>query len=54
MLLEELLEIQNQISIDLISTTEVRFIKEQWAIDESAALLRDLTKYELAHETTCP
>lgn len=54
MLLEELLEIQSQVNFELISSIEVRLIKEQWAVDESEALLRDLTKFEPAPETTCP
>jgi DNA sulfur modification protein DndC len=52
MLLEELLEIQKQVGYDLISNTEVRLIKEQWAVDESDALFRDLTNLEVAKEST--
>lgn len=46
MLLDELLEIQNQVGFDLISNTEVRLIREQWAADESDALFRDLANAE--------
>jgi DNA sulfur modification protein DndC len=54
MLLEELLEIQKEVGFELISSTEVRLIKEQWAVDESDALFRDLAKLETAREPTCP
>ena len=53
MLLDELLEIQTQVGFDLISNTEVRLIKEQWAVDESEALFRDLTRLEPRKEPAC-
>jgi hypothetical protein len=53
MLLDELLEIQKQVGFDLISNTEVRLIKEQWAVDESDALFRDLANLEAAKESAC-
>jgi DNA sulfur modification protein DndC len=53
MLLQELLDIQKQVGFDLISNTEVRLIKEQWAVDESDALFRDLAKLEAPEELNC-
>jgi hypothetical protein len=53
MLLDELLEIQAQVSMELISSTEVRLIKQQWAVDQSDALFRDLARQEAAKESTC-
>ena len=53
MLLEELLAIQAEVGFELISSTEVRLIKEQWAVDESDALFRDLARLESAKEPTC-
>jgi DNA sulfur modification protein DndC len=52
-LLAELLEIQGQVGIELISSTEIRLIKEHWAVDESDALLRDLVRPESVKEVTC-
>ena len=53
MLLQELLEIQARVRLDLISNTEVRLIKEQWALDESDAIFRELARVEEAKEPTC-
>jgi DNA sulfur modification protein DndC len=53
MLLQELLDIQARVGFDLISNTEVRLIKEQWALDESDAIFRELAKVEEAREPTC-
>jgi len=53
MLLDELLAIQAQLGLELISTTEVRLIREQWAVDESDALFRDLARLAIPSETTC-
>jgi len=50
MLLEELLAIQEQVGFELISGTEVRLIREQWVVDESDALFRDLARIESATE----
>jgi DNA sulfur modification protein DndC len=53
MLLQELLDVQKQVDSELISSTEVRLVREQWAVDESDALFRDLTKLEANKEHTC-
>jgi DNA sulfur modification protein DndC len=53
MLLQELLDIQAEVGLDLISNTEVRLIKEQWALDESDAIFRELAKVEEVKEPTC-
>jgi len=53
MLLQELLDMQASVGLELISNTEVRLIKEQWALDESDAIFRELAKVEEAREPTC-
>jgi DNA sulfur modification protein DndC len=53
MLLDELLHIQGEVETELISNTEVRLIKEQWAIDRSDALFRDLARLQATKEPTC-
>ena len=53
MVLQELLDMQASLGLDLISRTEVRLIKEQWALDESDAIFRELAKSEEATELTC-
>jgi len=53
MLLQELFDTQAAVGLDLISNTEVRLIKEQWALDESDAIFRELAKVEGAREPTC-
>lgn len=44
MLLDELLAVQAEVGFDLISKTEMRLIHEQWSVDESDALLKDLAR----------
>jgi DNA sulfur modification protein DndC len=44
LLLEELLSVQGQTHMPLISDQEVRLIREQWAKDETESVIRDLTK----------
>lgn len=53
MLLRELLDMQARVGLNLISNTEVRLVKEQWALDESDAIFRELAKVEEAGEPTC-
>jgi DNA sulfur modification protein DndC len=54
MLLDELLAIQKEVGFELISKTEVLLIQEQWSVDESETLLRDLEKVEAKPElNTC-
>ena len=53
MLLQELLDVQKQVDSELISSTEVRLVREQWAVDESDALFRDLANLEAAKESAC-
>jgi DNA sulfur modification protein DndC len=50
MLLNELFVIQTDVGFELISKTEVLLIQEQWSVDESEALLRDLEKIEAKPE----
>lgn len=44
MLLDELLQVQAQVGIELISPLEIRLIREQWAKDRTDVMLRELTK----------
>jgi DNA sulfur modification protein DndC len=44
LLLDELLSVQGQTHMPLISDQEVRLIREQWAKDETESVIRDLTK----------
>jgi DNA sulfur modification protein DndC len=46
MLLDELLAMQTDVGFELISKTEVLLIQEQWSLDESEALLRELARVE--------
>ena len=46
MLLDELLAIQAELSLPLISNTEVRLIKEQWTLDETEVVIRELEKLQ--------
>lgn len=50
MLLDELLEVQEAVKHELISTTEVRFIREQWKLDETDAVFRELCKINSVNE----
>ena len=47
MLLDELLAVQAEVSLQLISNTEVRLIKEQWKLDETEVVIRELEKLEI-------
>lgn len=51
MLLDELLKVQAEVGFELISTTEVRLAREQWALDETEALLREVEKSQTTPET---
>lgn len=51
MLLDELLKVQAEVEIELISSTEIRLIKEQWTLDEAESVLRELSKMETILET---
>jgi hypothetical protein len=42
MLLDELLHVQRQVGLPLISDHEIRLIQDCWGRDESTAVLRDL------------
>ena len=44
MLLDELLEAQAQVGTELISPLEIRLVREQWAQDETQAVLREIAK----------
>jgi DNA sulfur modification protein DndC len=48
MLLDELLEIQNIVSSDLISGLEVKLIREQWVQDDATAQMRSLSSSDAA------
>jgi len=50
MLLDELLAVQAQVGFELISKTEIRLIKEQWKLDETEVVLRELEKIEINTE----
>lgn len=52
MLLDELLKVQTEVSMELISPTEVRLVREQWALDETEAVLREIEKAQLMPETS--
>ena len=45
MLLEELLAIQKQTDMQLISEVEVRLIREQWLQDKAEASIRNMEKF---------
>ena len=52
MLLEELLRAQAEVGMELISLTEIRLVREQWTVDETESLFRELAKFEgLSQET---
>ena len=42
MLLDELLAVQTDVGIDLVSDYEIRLVREQWTKDETTELLREL------------
>lgn len=42
LLLDELLGVQAEVGIDLISGLEIRLIREQWTQDEATAVMRKL------------
>jgi DNA sulfur modification protein DndC len=46
MLLEELLQTQTKVGFELITSTEVRLIREQWTVDQTETALRELVKIE--------
>lgn len=46
LLLEELLETQRKVGFPLISSTEERLVREQWAVDTTDAALRELAKLD--------
>ena len=50
MLLDELLQVQETVKHELISTTEIRFIREQWKLDETDAVFRELCKINAVNE----
>ena len=45
-LLNELLNAQAEVGTELISNTEIRLIREQWTLDETEGILRELSKFE--------
>lgn len=51
MLLDELLKVQTEVELELISSTEIRLIKEQWTLDEAEIVLREVSKIEAIVET---
>lgn len=52
LLLNELLEVQAKANQELVSPTEVRMIREQWALDDSTKVLRELTKLVNLYESS--
>jgi DNA sulfur modification protein DndC len=46
MLLDELLRVQADVGLELISNTEIRLVREQWTVDETEGLLREVSKFE--------
>lgn len=49
-LLEELLAIQNETGMELISPLEVRLVREQWAVDQAENSYRELAKIAAIQE----
>lgn len=52
MLLDELLKVQAEVGFELITSTEVRLAREQWAVDETDAMLREIEKSQSTSETS--
>ena len=50
MLLDELLAIQTETGMELISALEVRLVREQWAVDQSENSYRELVKIAAIQE----
>ena len=51
MLLDELLKVQAEVGFELISSTEIRLAREQWSLDETDAVLREVEKANAAIES---